>query len=72
MMLYFVFTFGVLFGVCLVLFCAAIVSRRAQAFQRRQKAELDAEILSRWIQLDVIRRHAEERGYEFVDKRAKA
>lgn len=66
------FVSGVLCGVTWGQALVARFNRKVEAQQRAKKAEFDAEILSRWIQLDVIRRDARERGYEFVDKRAKS
>lgn len=73
---YAIFAAGVSTGLCLAWslswICYSLTEKERVLRERLKKAEFDAEILSRWLQLGVIERDAKVRGYHFVDPRARS
>lgn len=73
---YLVYMFGIVTGsgctMMLLWIWASLFNRKEDAHRRAVSQKFDAEILSRWMQLDVIRREAKKSGFEFVESKEKA
>ncbi len=73
---YAIFCFGVMFGMSLAWACSAAAywatQKQRTLTEQLRKARLDEEILSRWLQLDIIAQDARKHGYEFKDPRARS
>lgn len=73
---YWIYEMGVISGVLLAWtlswVCYSFTEKQRVKREQEKKAQFDAEILSRWLQLGVIERDAKARGYHFTDPRARS